>query len=349
VFNLPGPPSNPAGRGFFPSRPQPLACAPVPGMRYRSVGRSGLTVSVVGLSCNNFGRRIDLEQTKAVVAAALDCGITLFDTADTYGEGRSEEFLGQALGRRRDEVVVATKFGMDMRGALGPDWGARGSRRYVRAAVEASLRRLGTDRIDLYQYHAPDHVTPMEETLAALTELVSEGKVLYVGSSNLSAWEVAHAEWAARTSGSVRFVSAQNQYSLLDRRVEAELTPACLAYGIGILPYFPLANGLLTGKYRRGQPPPPGTRLAANPAALDEAAFDRLEPIVELARRLGRSLLEVAVAGLAAQPAVCSVIAGATRPEQVRANAEAGAWEPSGEELAELDRAAPSRLPPHLR
>ena len=315
-------------------------------MRYRPLGGSGLMVSVVGLGCNNFGRRSDLEQTRAVVDAALDVGITLMDTADIYGgKGASEDLLGQVLGGRRDRVVLATKFGMDMEGANGEDFGARGSTRYIRRAVEASLRRLRTDHIDLYQYHLPDGITPIEETLAALDQLVKAGKVLYVGSSNFGGWEVAHAEWAARSSGLTRFVSAQNHYSLLERRIEAQLTPACVKYAVGILPYFPLANGLLTGKYRRGDPPPAGARLASNPAALDERTFSRLEPIEEFARGIGRSLLEVAIGGLAAQPAVASVIAGATRPEQVRSNAEAGLWEPSPDELAELNRVAPSRLP----
>lgn len=315
-------------------------------MRYRPLGSSGLMVSVVGLGCNNLGRRLDLGRTREVVRTALDSGVTLFDTADVYGGGGgSEDLLGQALEGHRDEVVVATKFGMDMRGENGPDWGARGSRRYIRRAVEASLRRLRTDRIDLYQYHAPDGKTPVEETLAALDDLVREGKVLYLGSSNFTAWEVAHADWVARSAGTARFVSAQNSYSLLDRKVEAELVPACERYGVGVLPYFPLANGLLTGKYRRGEPAPPGTRLSERKGPLDERSFDRLEPIERLAQELGRSLLEVAIGGLAAQPAVASVIAGATRPEQVVANVAAGTWVPTSEERAALDQAAPSRRP----
>lgn len=311
-------------------------------MRYQPVGDSGLVVSVVGLGANNFGRRIDLDATRAVVDAAFEAGITLIDTADIYGPGgESERLLGEALAGRRDEVVLATKFGMDMGGANGPDWGARGSRRYVRRAVEASLTRLRTDWIDLYQYHAPDGVTPIEETVAALDELVREGKVRYLGSSNLAAWQVADADSFARHSGTSRFVSAQNGYSLLDRTVERELTPACVRHGIGILPYFPLANGLLTGKYRRGEPAPAGTRLESRLDTVRDRAFDRIEAFESFARERGLSLLDVAIAGLAAQPAVGSVIAGATRPEQVKANAAAGTWEPSAEDLAALDVIAP--------
>jgi aryl-alcohol dehydrogenase-like predicted oxidoreductase len=303
-------------------------------MRYRRLGRSGLGVSVVGIGCNNFGRRIDLEQTRAVVDAAIDAGVTLFDTSDSYGE--SETFLGEVLEGRRVDVVLATKFGSDLGGRLGADWAARGSRRYIRRAVESSLRRLRTDWIDLYQLHFPDPLTPIEETLDALDELVREGKVRYVGSSNLTAWQVVDADWIARTRGLTRFVSAQNHYSLLERGVERELVPACVEKGIGVLPYFPLANGMLTGKYRRGQPPPPGTRLASNPDRLVESAFDTIEALEHYAAERGRSLLDVAVGGLAAQPGVASVIAGATRPEQVRANVAAGGWEPTAEDLAAL-------------
>jgi aryl-alcohol dehydrogenase-like predicted oxidoreductase len=304
-------------------------------MRYRRLGDSGLSVSVVGLGCNNFGRRIDLEQTREVVRAALDAGITLFDTADIYGE--SEEFLGDALTSVRDDVVIATKFGMDMQGRLGPDWGARGSRRYIRKAVEASLRRLRTDWIDLYQMHAPDRKTPIQETLAALHELVLEGKVRYVGSSNFAAWQVADAEWTARSAGLTRFISAQNHYSLVERSVETELVPACRHHGIGLLPFYPLANGLLSGKYRRGEPPPEGTRLALRPDWLSDERFDHVEALTRFAEDHGRSLLDVAIGGLAAQPAVGSVIAGATKPEQVRANAAAGGWVPTEEELGALN------------
>jgi aryl-alcohol dehydrogenase-like predicted oxidoreductase len=307
-------------------------------MRYRPLGRSGLIVSVVGVGCNNFGGRIDLERSRAVVQAALDAGVTLFDTADTYGnQGGSETVLGELLADRRDEVVLATKFGMDMRGANGEDHGARGSRRYIRRAIEASLRRLRTDHIDLYQYHQPDRVTPVEETLEAMSELVAEGKVRYIGSSNFAAWQVAEADSTSRERGLARFISAQNQYSLLDRSVEPELVPACERYGVGILPFFPLANGLLTGKYRRGEPAPPGTRLAARAEVLAEADFDRIEALEAFAAQAGRSLLDVAIGGLAARPGVSSVIAGATTPDQVRANAVAGSWVPSPDEAEQID------------
>jgi len=304
-------------------------------MRHRPLGRSELMVSVVGLGCNNFGSRIDTEAARAVVDAAIDAGVTLFDTADVYGNrGGSETILGELLAGRRDEVVLATKFGHPMDD--GTD--ARGSRSYIRRAVEASLRRLRTDRIDLYQYHRPDGVTPIEETLEALSELVSEGKVREIGSSNLAAWQVADAEWTSRTRGLARFISAQNEYSLLDRGVEAELVPACEQFGIGVLPYFPLASGLLTGKYRRGEPAPAGTRLASRSQALADADFDRIEALESFASQAGRSLLEVAVGGLAARPAVSSVIAGATTAEQVRANVAAGSWVPSEDEAERLGR-----------
>jgi aryl-alcohol dehydrogenase-like predicted oxidoreductase len=308
---------------------------------FRQLGESGLTVSTVGLGCNAFGARIDADQTSAVVSAALDAGVTLFDTADIYGSraGESEELLGKALGDRREDVVLATKFGMDMRGANGPDWGVRGSRRYIRKAVEASLRRLGTDWIDLYQMHEPDPATPIEETLAALDELVSEGKVRYVGSSNFAGWQVLDADWTARSSGLERFVSAQNKYSLYDRSAEAELVPACEQVGVGILPFFPLEYGLLTGKYRRGAAAPEGSRLESQSQRLEGADFDRIEALQHYAEKRGLSMLQVAIGGLAAQPAVASVIAGATKPEQVRANVEAGAWQPTVDDvevLAEL-------------
>jgi aryl-alcohol dehydrogenase-like predicted oxidoreductase len=313
-------------------------------MRYRPLGGSGLMVSVVGLGCNNLGRpgtRTEtLEGSREVVDAAIDAGVTLFDVADIYGgrPGLSEEILGQCLGSRRADVVVATKFGMDMKGAAGPDWGARGSRRYVRRAVEASLRRLGTDYIDLYQYHRPDGVTPIEETLAAMDELVREGKVRYIGSSNLAAWQVVEADFVARAAGGARFVSAQNHYSLLERGVEAELVPACEAYGVGVLPYFPLASGLLTGKFRRDQPPASGTRIGDfRPAAHANADWDTIEALTAYAEQRGLSLLDVAIGGLAARPAVASVIAGATSAEQVRANTRAGRWVPDAADVAALD------------
>jgi len=308
-------------------------------MTYSQLGDSGLTVSTVGLGCNAFGKRIDERQTAAVVRAALDAGITLFDTADIYGEepGESETLLARALGAAREEVVVATKFGMDMRGANGPDWGVRGSRRYIRTAVEASLRRLGTDRIDLYQMHEPDDLTPIEETLSALHDLVTEGKVRYLGSSNFAGWQVVDADWQARSAGVTPFVSAQNKYSLYDRSAEKELVPACEHVGVGILPFFPLEYGLLTGKYKRGEAAPEGTRLAGQRQRLESADFDRIEALEGFAAERGLTMLQVAIGGLAAQPAVASVIAGATKPEQVSANAEAGLWEPSAEDLVALD------------
>lgn len=307
-------------------------------MSYRPLGDSGLRVSTVGIGCNAFGTRIDADSVQEVVDAAIDVGITLFDTADTYGRGASETLLGEALNGRRDEVVVATKFGMDMQGANGPDWGARGSRRYIRRAVEASLQRLGTDWIDLYQLHRPDLATPIEETLAALSELVTEGKVRYIGSSNLAGWQVVDADWTARSNGFTPFISAQNKYSLLDRRAEEELVPACETVGVGILPFFPLEYGLLTGKYRRDQAPPEGSRLALDSQAerLAGADWDEIERIETFARERDLSMLQVAMGGLAAQPAVSSVIAGVTSAEQVRSNAAAGLWEPSAEDLAEL-------------
>src|SRR6478736_986774 len=240
-------------------------------MTYRQLGDSGLTVSTVGIGCNNFGRRLDQDGTNAVVRQALDSGITLFDTADIYGQGASEEMLGLALGSERENVVVATKFGMDMQGANGPDWGVRGSRRYVRKAVDASLRRLGTDWIDLYQLHDPDPRTPIEETLAALHELVVEGKVRYIGSSNFAGWQVVDADWVAGSAAQTAFVSAQNKYSLLDRSAERELVPACEHVGVDLLPYFPLEFGLLTGKYQRGQAAPEGSRLAVQTQRLERA------------------------------------------------------------------------------
>ncbi len=307
-------------------------------MTYRPLGRSGLMVSTVGLGTNAFGSRIDARQTQSVVDAALDAGVTLFDTADTYGRGASEELLGRSLGRRRDDVVVATKFGMDMAGANGPDWGARASRRYVRRAVEASLRRLGTDHIDLYQLHQPDLVTPVRETLEALTELVTEGKVRYLGCSNFAAWEVVDAHWTARTAGLRSFVSAQNEYSLYNRAAEEELLPALARTGTSLIAYFPLAYGLLTGKYRRDESAPQGSRLAADGQAhrLATADWDRIEALHAFAEDRDVGILDVAIGGLAAQPGVGSVIAGATRPEQVVANVRAGLWSPTRDDLAAL-------------
>ncbi len=302
-------------------------------MRYRQLGESGLTVSVIGLGGNNFGGRIGLEETRSVVDAAVDCGVTLIDTADIYGNrGGSEDLLGQVLAGRRERVVLATKFGMDM----GDGTVARGSRSYIRRAVEESLRRLQTDYIDLYQYHAPDGVTPLEETLATLDDLITDGKVRYIGSSNFSGWQIADADWIARTQHQARFVSAQNHYNLLQRGAEQEVTPSCVNRGVGVLPYFPLANGLLTGKYRRGQAPPRGTRLTGRASELTDDVFDKLEALERFGAERGRSLLDVAIAGLAAMPGIASVIAGATKPEQVRANAAAGAWALSSDELDKL-------------
>jgi aryl-alcohol dehydrogenase-like predicted oxidoreductase len=306
-------------------------------MTYSQLGPSGLTVSTVGLGCNNFGARMADEDVPKVVGAAIDDGITLFDTADVYGHaGGSETLLGQALGSRRDEVIIATKFGGDMQGANGPDWGVRGSRRYIRIAVEASLRRLGTDWIDLYQLHTPDPNTPIDETLAALDELVTEGKVRYLGSSNLTGWQVIDADWIAQTSGYEGFISAQNEYSWLNRGIEAELIPALDHTGQSLLPYFPLARGLLTGKYQRGESAPSGSRLARQTDQLEHANFDTIEAIEQFARDRGVTMLDVAIGGLAAMPTVGSVIAGATSVEQVRRNVVAGLWVPSGEDLEEL-------------
>jgi aryl-alcohol dehydrogenase-like predicted oxidoreductase len=309
-------------------------------MRFRRLGNSGLVVSVVGLGTNNFGMKLDVEASRAVFDAAVDVGITLFDTSDSYGA--SEERLGQFLKGRRDDVIVATKFGSDGRSRgynNGEDWDARGARRYIRRAVESSLRRLQTDWIDLYQLHKPDPLTPIEETLSALDDLVREGKVRYLGSSNLSGWQVAHAEWTSRTRGLERFISAQNEYSLLDPSAEVDLVPALEEYGIGLLPYFPLASGLLSGKYRRGEGVPAGSRIEAwgMQSRLTDAAFDRIEALESFAKERGISILDVALGGLAARPTVGSVIAGATSPEQVRANAAAGLWEPSVADAAALE------------
>jgi aryl-alcohol dehydrogenase-like predicted oxidoreductase len=310
-------------------------------MEYRTLGTSGLHVSAVGLGCNNFGTRLDADQTRAVVDAAIDAGVTLFDTADMYGGGGgSETFLGQALKGRRDEVVLATKFGhrnFDM--GYGPAAGAKGGRAYVRRAVEESLRRLQTDHIDLYQLHTPDPATPIAETLTALTELVREGKVRYIGHSNFSGWQIAEAAHVAREIGAVPFISAQNEWSLLERKAEQEVVPAAIHYDLGVLPYFPLANGLLTGKVRRATGVPEGSRLASRPERVTEALIDAVERLAAWGEAHGRSVLEIGVGALAAQPGCASVIAGATTAEQVRANAAAGAWVPSPAELAEIDEA----------
>jgi len=312
-------------------------------MRYRPLGDSGLMVSVTGLGCNNAGRRLDLEATRAVINAALESGITLLDTSDSYGGGGgSEELLGEVLAGRRDEVVLATKFGhQDFDMGYGPAAGAKGGRGYIRRAVERSLRRLRTDYLDLYQIHTPDPVTPIAETLAALGELVAEGKVRYLGNSNFTGWQIADAAHVARAAGLVPFVSAQNHWSLLERGAEAEVVPAARHFGLGVLPYFPLANGLRTGKVRRGQAPPPGSRLAGRPGYLTESKLDRVEALISWAAGRGLSVLDVAVGALAAQPGCASVIAGATSPEQVKANAAAGDWIPTAADLAELNQIVP--------
>ncbi|WP_370288900.1 aldo/keto reductase [Nocardioides sp.] len=317
----------------------------------RRLGRSGLVVSTIGLGCNNLGRpgtaSESQEGSDAVVHAALEAGITFFDVADTYGAtpGLSEERLGVALQGRRDDVVVATKFGMDAGGLAGADFGARGSRRYIRAAVEGSLRRLRTDHIDLYQFHTPDPLTPIEETLSALDDLVREGKVRYVGHSNRAGWQIAEAEYVARQLGVERFVSAQNNYNLVDRRAELEVLPAAREFGIGVLPYFPLANGLLTGKYADGRAPE-GTRLSrTRPHLLEMATTPALRGYSDFARERGISEVTVALGWLLAQRPVASVIAGATRPEQVRANAASAAWTPSADDLDALDALFPPPEP----
>ncbi|MCP2169055.1 putative oxidoreductase [Goodfellowiella coeruleoviolacea] len=311
------------------------------------MGESGLVVSVVGMGCNNLGRPGTLTETlsgtRTVVAAALDAGITFFDVADVYGapRGRSEELLGQALANRRDQAVIATKFGLDMQGVNGPDFGARGSRRYVRRAVESSLRRLGTDWIDLYQLHRPDPATPFEETLSVLDDLVHEGKIRYVGLCNLAGWQIADAVWTANTASLTVPVSVQNHYSLLEREIEREVVPASERFGLGVLPYFPLANGLLTGKYQRDVEPPPASRLTGRERLLAEAPWNRIEKLRAFAEERGIAMVQLAIGWLAAQPAVTSVMAGATSAEQVWANARAGEWQPSVEDLIQIDSICP--------
>jgi aryl-alcohol dehydrogenase-like predicted oxidoreductase len=308
-------------------------------MTYRQLGDSGLTVSTVGLGCNQIGRRLDLAGTRAVVDAAFDAGITFFDAADIYGTppGTCEDLLGQALAGRRGGIVLATKFGMPAGGMTLPAHEARGSRRYIKASIEGSLRRLRTDHIDLYQLHRPDSLTPIEETLAALDEVVREGKVRYIGSSQFNGWQVIDADWTARANGGARFVSTQNQYSLLERSAENELLPAAEHVGVGFIPFYPLARGLLTGKYTRGHAAPEGTRLAGDTELLERTNWDVVEALQKFAAARGISMPEVAIGGLAAQPGVSTVIVGATKPEQVLANARAAGWEPSSADLVELD------------
>jgi aryl-alcohol dehydrogenase-like predicted oxidoreductase len=298
----------------------------------RPLGHSGLQVSVVGLGCNNFGRRLDLDGTRAVVDAALDNGITFFDTADVYGRGTSEEYLGQLLEGRRDQVVLATKFGMDMGDGKGP----RGSRDYIMHAVEASLRRLRTDVIDLYWYHRPDGVTPISETLGALDELVRGGTLGAIGGSNFDARQIDEADAVAKEHGYTPFTAIQNEYSLLVRDVEEDVLPTCERLGLGFVPYFPLASGLLTGKYRPGEAGPAGARLSGREEIASEQQFELIAALERYAEERGRSLLEVAIGGLLAQPAVSSVIAGATKPEQITSNVAAAEWIPDGDDLSAL-------------
>ncbi|MFO0996692.1 MAG: aldo/keto reductase [Alphaproteobacteria bacterium] len=309
-------------------------------MQVRNLGTSGLRVSLAGLGCNNFGGRIDLEASRKVVHRALDLGITLFDTADMYGNrGGSEDCLGAILGHRRKDIVLATKFGWEMDDA-GVLKGA--SRRYIMSAVEASLKRLRTDWIDLYQLHKPDPLTPIEETLDALDDLVRQGKVRYIGCSNLPAWQVTDAHWTARSRGTAAFVSCQDEYSLLVRGIERELIPAMGAHGLGLLPYFPLACGLLSGKYKRNAPMPEGARLTNTPrfaeTYMTEANWQKVEALTSLAAKRGCTLLEIAMAWLATQPRTASVIAGATKPEQVEQNVRAVEFALTADDRAEIDR-----------
>lgn len=313
-------------------------------MQYRRLGNSGLQVSLAGLGTNNFGMRLDYEQSKSVVDAALDAGINFFDTADIYGGGKSEEYLGRALGSRREDVLIATKFAMPV--GEGP-FTRGGSRHYIEKAVARSLKRLGTDYIDVYQMHQPDSETPIAETLEALTDLVHRGVVRYIGHSNFTGWQIADADWTARSRGLERFVSAQNEWSLLQRKIEPEIMPACRQFGLGQLPFFPLASGFLTGKYRRGEELPEGTRLAAWAQAMPgrvaqmtaEDNFNKLEALTGFAEERGHTILDLALSWLASDPAVSSVIAGATRPEQIEANVAAThSWELTTEDYAAVDQ-----------
>lgn len=309
-------------------------------MDYRNLGRSGLRVSEVGLGCNNFGGRLDFEGTRAVVHAALDQGITLFDTADMYGNrGGSETALGELLGARRKDIVLASKFGMAMddQGVL-----KGGSRRYVMSAVEASLKRLRTDWLDLYQFHTPDPLTPLDETMRALDDLVRQGKVRYIGCSNMPAWQVVDAQWIAASGGLTPFVSCQDEYSLLVRGVETDLFPAMRAKGLGLLPFYPLAGGLLTGKYRRGVQAPDGTRFKDarfSDRYMTDANWTKVETLQAIADELGMSLLDLSFAWLLSHAEVSSVIAGATRVGQIAANVAAGARQLSPEIVARIDAA----------
>ena len=309
-------------------------------MEYRNLGSSGLRVSLVGLGCNNFGMRLDLEQTRAVVDRAFDLGITLFDTADMYGSrGGSETQLGKILGHRRKDIVLASKFGMAMSDD-GTKIGA--SRRYIMSAVEDSLRRLKTDWIDLYQLHQPDPLTPLDETMQALDDLVTQGKIRYIGCSNLPSWQVVESQWISKSMRLNRFVSCQDEYNILNRTVEAELIPAMQKYGCGLLPYFPLASGLLTGKYKRTEMPE-GARLTdmptfANRIYLTDENFDIVDNLNKFANKTGHSILELAFGWMASRPTTASIIAGATKPEQIDANVAAVNWVLSQSEIDEVDK-----------
>ncbi|KFF60899.1 aldo/keto reductase [Cryobacterium sp. MLB-32] len=310
-------------------------------IEYRRLGTSGLTVSTIGLGCNNFGRAGTVtetqEGTNAVIDAAIEAGVTLFDTADIYGaeRGQSEALMGHALQGKRDQIVLATKFGMDMNGRNGPDWGARGSRRYIRLAVESSLRRLQTDWIDLYQLHTPDPSTPIEETLSTLDDLITEGKIRYIGHSNLAGWQIAEAEFTAQLNGHPHFISSQNEYSLLVRDAEDEVLPAVNAYGLGFLPFFPLYNGLFTGKFSRQGGPADSRIMMIRPHLVETAPWDTIERFQAWCDERGVTMLAATLAWLLAQPGLTSVIAGATRPEQIEQNATAAtSWQPSPDEVA---------------
>jgi aryl-alcohol dehydrogenase-like predicted oxidoreductase len=307
-------------------------------MEYGNLGKSGLIVSRVGLGCNNFGGRIDVAQTRAVVDKAIETGITLLDTADTYGNrGGSETALGEVLGPRRNDIVLASKFGMQMDDSGRLMGAARG---YIMSAVEASLKRLKTDWIDLYQLHRPDPKTPMEETLRALDDLVHQGKVRYIGCSNLGAWQFADAQWISRSNGLAAFVSIQDEYSLVKRDIEPDVIPAAQHFGAGLLPYYPLASGLLTGKYRPSEAHPEGTRFASTPALtgryMTDANWSLIERLNAFCSGRGKTLLELAFAWLLSQPVTASVIAGATKPEQIEANVKAAEWTLSADDVAEV-------------
>ena len=321
----------------------------MPDIAYRPLGRSGLLVSTVGLGCNNFGRPKTVTETQegtdAVMHAAIDAGVTLFDTADIYGgrRGLSETFMGNALKGRRDDIVLATKFGLDMAGENGPDWGARTSRRYIRTAVENSLRRLQTDYIDLYQLHRPDGVTPIDEILSALDDLVRDGKVRYLGHSNLAGWQIAEAEYAARMLGKEKFISAQDEYSLLVRGVEREVLPAVRAYGLGFLPYFPLYNGLFTGKFSRDGGPADSRIMHTRPHVLETVPWDAYDRYAEFCVQRDITMLEATFGWLLAQPNLTSVIAGATTPEQIRQNASASvSWSPTAADVLMISKLFPA-------